>query len=157
MARAGMARMTKSENLDHEFVETIHATEGCVRKFLQKLPNDLNTLGVEEPHWSRIELVMAEALNNIVEHAYSGVEVGDVVIEASNDSEQLFVNMRDMGHPMPGLSLPAGDCPPNEGPLDSLPEGGFGWFLIKSLTENLEYQRSSGENHLTFCIPLQKH
>jgi serine/threonine-protein kinase RsbW len=38
--------------------------------------------------------------------------------------------------------------------LDDQPEGGFGWFLIRSLARELEYRRTDGENVLTFRIAV---
>jgi serine/threonine-protein kinase RsbW len=40
------------------------------------------------------------------------------------------------------------DLPDASGPLHSLPEGGFGWFLIQNLANTLDYRRMAGENHL---------
>ena len=35
-----------------------------------------------------------------------------------------------------------------------LPEGGFGWFLIRSLTRDLTYLREDGYNMLCFCVDV---
>jgi serine/threonine-protein kinase RsbW len=53
---------------------------------------------------------------------------------------------------MPGGELPQG-CLPEAAPPD-FPEGGFGWHLIRSLTADLTYARSAGQNRLSFLIPL---
>jgi serine/threonine-protein kinase RsbW len=37
---------------------------------------------------------------------------------------------------------------------DDLPEGGFGWFLIRELTKDLQYVRHEDQNRLTFSIPI---
>jgi serine/threonine-protein kinase RsbW len=52
---------------------------------------------------------------------------------------------------MPGLCLPAGKFQPLDD-LADLPEGGFGWYLIRSLTEELSYRRSNGINRLSFQL-----
>ena len=56
---------------------------------------------------------------------------------------------RKVRPPLPGLRLPEGTAPPAVTPRESLPEGGFGWFLIRALTERLDYARADGENRLT--------
>ena len=38
--------------------------------------------------------------------------------------------------------------------LEDLPEGGFGWHLIHSLTNDLTYLRTGGCNRLRFLLPL---
>jgi serine/threonine-protein kinase RsbW len=53
---------------------------------------------------------------------------------------------------MPNGKLPEGGLP-DVGPPD-FPEGGFGWHLIRSLTADLTYARSAGQNRLSFLIPL---
>ena len=35
-----------------------------------------------------------------------------------------------------------------------LPEGGFGWFLIRELTHDLTYRRDGSRNHLSFRMVL---
>ncbi|MDB6182818.1 ATP-binding protein [Paracoccus fistulariae] len=111
----------------------------------------LDTLG-------RLELVLAEVMNNITEHA--GV-----------------LHLRDPGHPKPSIHLsivrhPAGlACGiTDDGPLlpaeclqprnlpggtyPDLEEGGFGWFLIQDLTQSLCYYREGGRNFLDFSVPF---
>ncbi|WP_151717781.1 ATP-binding protein [Gemmobacter serpentinus] len=98
----------------------------------------------------RIEIVLAEALNNIVEHAYAGT-TGQIRLELSLRPEGLLCQLRDSGCPLPDLQLPPGqlaafdDC--------DLPEGGFGWFLIRTLTADLCYRRDEGQNELCFLVP----
>ena len=67
----------------------------------------------------------------------------------------LHCTVSDTGAPMPGLCLPEGQFQPLKD-LADLPEGGFGWFLIRSLTEGLAYQRSKGLNRLSFQLPAKQ-
>ncbi len=95
-----------------------------------------------------VELVLAEALNNIAEHAYAQLPPGPVQIDANLISGSLTVRLRDCGHLLPNAVMPEGRLPDTDVPLESLPEGGFGWFLIHNLTQHLSYQHVGGENHL---------
>jgi len=66
--------------------------------------------------------------------------------------------LRDNGRPMPRGRLPRTampGLPPQPGPetLESLPEGGFGWFLIRTLARDLCYSREMGTNRLVLRIP----
>ena len=98
----------------------------------------------------RIEIVLAEVLNNIVEHAYAD-QRGDITIEVSTGPCGIGCRILDTGAAMPGLALPDGKLAAHD-PQD-LPEGGFGWFLIRSLTEGLCYARTDGCNELRFRLP----
>lgn len=96
------------------------------------------------------EIVLAEVLNNIVEHAYAQVG-GDIQLVLSPLSSGLACRLSDHGAEMPGLQLPKGAFQPL-GEIVDLPEGGFGWFLIRSLVQDLRYERVEGENILSFRL-----
>ncbi len=95
------------------------------------------------------ELVLAEVLNNIVEHAY-GSDGGQIEVTVRQSGPLLACRVVDHGRPMPRETLPAGTLPD----LDAadLPDGGFGWHLIRSLSQDLCYRRIGARNELTFCI-----
>ena len=96
------------------------------------------------------EIVLAEVMNNIVEHAYA-VTTGEICLTLRRSAAGIFCELTDCGAPMPGLTPPAGKFQ-ELGNIDDLPEGGFGWFLIRSLVEGLSYRRENGENHLSFLL-----
>jgi serine/threonine-protein kinase RsbW len=100
------------------------------------------------------EIVLAEVLNNIVEHAYAD-QAGDITLRLVRHDGEVHCTVSDAGAPMPGLCLPEGPFQPLKD-LADLPEGGFGWFLIRSLTEGLAYQRSKGLNSLSFQLPAKQ-
>lgn len=95
------------------------------------------------------ELVLAEVLNNVVEHAYAGAP-GDIDLRLGLRPGGLLCLVRDRGRPMPGGDLPEGRLPAIR-PHDP-PEGGFGWHLIRSLACDLRYRRAGGRNHLRFRL-----
>lgn len=98
-----------------------------------------------------VELVLAEVLNNVAEHAYAGGS-GPVEVGLCATPMGIACRIVDRGVAMPGGKLPEGALP-NVAPPD-FPEGGFGWHLIRSLTADLTYARSAGKNRLSFLIPL---
>ncbi|NHB76482.1 ATP-binding protein [Rhodobacter sp. M37P] len=99
------------------------------------------------------EVVLAEALNNVAEHAY-GEAGGQVEVTLRQETAGIRCLIVDAGRAMPGGTLPEGRLPPDRGPaLQDLPEGGFGWHLIRSLCTDLSYSRIADRNHLTFLLP----
>ena len=99
------------------------------------------------------ELVLAEVLNNVAEHAYSEAG-GKVDVSLGEDVGGVRCLIVDAGRAMPDGLLPEGRLP--GGPdtaLEDLPEGGFGWHLIHSLCDDLTYTRVDGQNRLAFVLP----
>lgn len=98
------------------------------------------------------ELVLAEILNNVAEHAYA-LRPGTVEVALSPGPEGIACLIVDQGDPMPGAMLPAGNLPMQPDlKVSDLPEGGFGWHLIRSLTADLAYVRRNGQNRLSFRL-----
>ena len=102
---------------------------------------------------STAETVLAEALNNIVEHAYA-MAPGRIEVRLDASSAGILCVITDEGLGMPCNALPVGLCPDAQGSaLADLPEGGFGWFLIRRLTKDLCYRRDGARNRLSFMLP----
>ncbi|AXC49213.1 ATP-binding protein [Paracoccus suum] len=112
----------------------------------------------------KLELVIAEILNNIAEH---GVEViareagsenpgaaGRVHLSIAHAEGGLFCIVCDDGDAVPGNCFIPGTLPRSaHGPVETLPEGGFGWPLICEITEQLYYRPDAGHNVLAFLVP----
>jgi serine/threonine-protein kinase RsbW len=127
-----------------------------VRAALAQLRHGLAPMHLSEADTGTVELVLGEVLNNVVEHAYGPEATGRIEMECEPLGTALFFNVRDQGRALPGLRLPSGRPPDVDGALDDLPEGGFGWFLVRSLANGLEYRRDDGCNVLEFNIPLRE-
>ena len=96
------------------------------------------------------QLVLAEALNNVVEHAYASTTLGAVALRVESVTDQLEIHLTDWGNPFPSSTIPEGRNPnPND-----LSEGGYGWFLIRSLTSEIRYFRKIGRNCLSLIFSV---
>lgn len=130
------------------------ASETSVRTALLSARRTLCSMGIGPDAASVVELVFAEALNNIVEHAYGKLGPGIIELAARLDGHSLAVRVIDDGMPMPGGSVPPGQTHDLEVPIDRLPEGGFGWGMIRDLTDDLSYRRDGARNELRFTVDL---
>lgn len=130
--------------LDTTFPATPHQVRAVLadlrRGPLARLPRD---------RAEDIELVLAEAMNNIVEHAYAG-QSGPLRLSLRRFGDRLSFRLLDIGRAMPGIVAPAGDFP--LAPSDSLAEGGYGWFLMRRLARRLYYRRWKGVNLLVVDV-----
>jgi serine/threonine-protein kinase RsbW len=96
------------------------------------------------------ELVLAEVLNNVAEHAYGGRR-GQVWLRLRLSERGIVCRVADRGTGMPHGRLPD---PAAQGPDPAdLPQGGFGWPLIRMLTRGLRYRRVAGCNVVVFTVP----
>lgn len=97
-----------------------------------------------------VEIVLAEVLNNVVEHAYRAGS-GQIDLRIRPTTEGLLCTIADEGVPMPGGALPDGRLAAAS-ETESLPEGGYGWHLIRLLSQDLCYGRDQGRNCLSFRL-----
>lgn len=125
-----------------------------VRNALETLRQKLTAEEFAACNAGVLELVLAEVLNNVVEHALAGRSDGQIVISCNYQNHCWQVEVRDNGTAMPESGLPSGIMPEVDQDMGDLPEGGFGWGLVRTLAQDIEYERrASGVNQLTFCVP----
>ncbi len=130
-------------------VRVIRSTNDEVRQLLCDLNVCLKALSLTAEEVGTIEIVLAEALNNIVEHAYRDKE-GSISIRLTPAKNGLMVRLEDHGSPLPNGEMPLGRTFVAGTAFEDLPEGGFGWFLIREIARDLTYERVDNKNLLTF-------
>ncbi|MFC3118799.1 ATP-binding protein [Jhaorihella thermophila] len=131
------------------FALRIEASEINTRSVVQSVCGRLRLAGVAPLRAGDIEIVLAEAINNVVEHAYGQSEPGPIHISCSLRNDRLDIRINDEGRPLPDERLPPGRVADVDVPLNDLPEGGFGWFLIRSLATEVRYDRCGTRNQLS--------
>ncbi|WP_116133334.1 ATP-binding protein [Tropicimonas sp. IMCC34043] len=124
-----------------------------VRAALARVIRALDAFGLGVEDQGNVEIVLAEVLNNVVEHALPQAPDGWLTLQLDLLPDRIAARVVDTGGPMPGLVVPPGQPQNLDVALDALPEGGFGWFLIRHLTCELEYVRTADGNELGFWIP----
>ena len=117
---------------------------------------------------SKLELALAEVLNNICEHGARheamrldgrshaplihlcvARHVGGIACAVTDDGKPLPLSCLDP-RDLPYVDIVAGDT----ASILLLPEGGFGWYLIQELTASLSYFREGRRNFLAFIVPV---
>ncbi|MFV0386568.1 ATP-binding protein [Paracoccus sp. (in: a-proteobacteria)] len=136
----------KTQPMFHRILQanamTVRQTLGEIRdRFAHEVSAD--TLG-------RLELVLAEVLNNVTEHAGESDFIPLVHLCIVRHEAGLACAITD-----DGMTLPAECLLPRALPeACDFPEGGFGWYLIQDLTQALCYYRESQRNFLAFTVPF---
>ena len=142
--------VAKLPDMRPHLVLSIDSSQVSVRSALVRLRSALVEFGLETEAMGSIELVLAEVLNNIEEHAYRGMEKGRIELSVWNDGDTLLFKACDTGIPMPNGKVPVGRAAALDCPTEDIPEGGYGWYLIRHLTAELDYARIGNRNQLTF-------
>ncbi len=143
----GQTQLSQSQTIK----KLIPADYRWVRRSIHEVEGELGETGVSSEDIGSISIVLAEALNNIVEHAFDTIEDQQITLIIRPRTNSLMVEIRDNGRPMPKGRAPIGNHPMTEfNQFDTLPEGGYGWFLIRELVQDLVYDRQNGENILFF-------
>lgn len=137
------------------FDVNVDSGELAVREALCLTLAALQPLALDIEEISTVELVLAEALNNIVEHAYPQTRPGGPIhIHSDQKANGLHFTITDEGSPMPDGQTPLGVAQNIDVDQSDLPEGGFGWFLIQDLAKDVLYQRIKDENQLCLRIAV---
>lgn len=107
-----------------------------------------------------MRLALTEALNNVLEHAAHDVRL-PVYLHVATSWDVPWIVVEDGGKPLPDAIFAAPEATPAEAPdyatmpLDALPEGGWGWMLIRASIGQLDYVRAESRNYLLLAAPVE--
>lgn len=119
-----------------------------IRKTLQDVSSFLSTCPIPQCRVQELDLVLAEVMTNIARHGYPE-KPGIISLRLDQTPYALECRIADQGDSFDPSFL--GCARPD--PCD-LPEGGYGWFIIRSLARQIRYERMEGENILLFSVPV---
>lgn len=89
------------------------------------------------------EIAVAEALTNIVQHAYGQKPGQWIEVEYVEDSQSVAIILKDQGKPVPDDLVEAAAALP-----DAFEESGRGLALIRACSDRIHYTRSANGNAL---------
>ncbi len=94
-----------------------------------------------------VQLAVDEACTNIIEHAYHGKEVGDIVCTCDVERDSLKVVLLDQAIPF----NPGAQPEPNVHlPLEEVKPRGLGLFLMRKMMDDVKFEKApEGGNRLT--------
>lgn len=136
------------------YKETFDATSLSVREHVERILVSLKENLVSEDQKTSAEIVLAELLNNIVEHGYVGISTGKIHVEITLLASILQIDTKDFGLPIADLRIPEPVEPDLNVQISNLPEGSFGWFMIRKLTCDSSYRRVGNTNCFSLSVAL---
>jgi serine/threonine-protein kinase RsbW len=136
------------------FTLRVLARNRSIRDALAEVRARLARMRLIEEELTTVEVVLAEVMNNVAEHAYAWRRDGEMVLGVRMTAEGLTISVTDDGLPMPDAELPFGERLDPTVPLGDMPEGGFGWLIIRQLARDVTYRRHQDVNQLSFRIAV---
>jgi serine/threonine-protein kinase RsbW len=127
---------------EHRYLSIVSA---CLAALLEQVDD----IAEREPVTYNLQLAIQEACTNIVDHAYAGQAGGRIAVEISlstsastsaGSSRRLTVDLYDSGQPFDEsqTATPSFDEPQIHG---------YGLFLMRELTDGVQYERVEDRNH----------
>lgn len=99
-----------------------------------------------------INVALDEVLTNIVSYAYSPGERAEILVRLAIIGSEIVAEIEDGGRPFDPLQAPPPDL---SKPLRDRKVGGLGIHFIRSLMDEVSYQRIDGRNRLRLSKKLQ--
>ena len=93
-----------------------------------------------------LNLVLEEAVSNVILYAYPKEEHEIITLTAKMDGNQLIFILTDAGKEFDPTQIPDADITLS---AEERSIGGLGIFLIRQIMNTVEYQRIDGKNVLT--------
>lgn len=119
----------------------------AVGAFTDRLAAFLDQGGVDTRAAHHVGVVLDEVLTNLAMHGHGPDQT--VTIRIAIETGRVVGTIVDHGQPFDPRSTPDPDVTAS---LDDRPIGGLGLFLVRKLTDTLDYVSRDGENHTTFSV-----
>jgi serine/threonine-protein kinase RsbW len=101
----------------------------------------------------QIQLAVDEACANVVQHAYEGMEPGNMEVSCRLDEQCLVIQVREWGRGFDPDSVAEPDV---HAPLEERAFGGLGLFLLKQMVDGVTFRFDPERgNELTMVKRLQ--
>jgi serine/threonine-protein kinase RsbW len=124
---------------------------------LARLAGETSRLGavyhLQDEVIAHLNLVLEEVVSNIIRHGYRGREDGEVSLAIRISPEAIAVTVEDQGMPFNPLGLPDPDLTV---PLEEREVGGLGVYLVRKLTDELDYRSEGGRNILRMVMRITR-
>jgi serine/threonine-protein kinase RsbW len=133
---------------DHLSVSSHLEELSAVQQWFRAL---MSRLSIENPwineQFDQLNLALAEGFTNAVRHAHANLpKTTPIDIELLLCPEQIEIRIFDRGRPFDPSSL-------SEPQPGALREGGYGWFLLRRLADNVTYDSQADRRN---CLRIVK-
>ncbi len=118
----------------------------AIREFATQAARDA---GMDDSAIYAIQLSMDEACTNVIEHAYEGMDGGEIECTCDSDDKNLTIIIHDHGKSFDPSTIA---LPNLDADLDSRPVGGLGVFLMKKLMDEVRFEPMGASGNVLTMI-----
>ena len=93
-----------------------------------------------------LETAVDEAVSNIIEHAYGGEGIGEIICTCVQAEDGIFVILEDHGQPFDPSCVQAPDLTSE---LKNRKNHGLGFFMMCQLMDDVKFEFEDNHNKLT--------
>jgi serine/threonine-protein kinase RsbW len=122
----------------------LHATPGDVMRAVENLLETGRARQVPEQALAGMALALEECGSNIVNHALHRDACRTFRVTIGFSDQRIEVELRDAGDAFDPTMVAAAEAEAD----DDRPPGGWGLFLVRRNTDEIQYRREHGENVL---------
>ncbi len=144
MAKGRPGREARSASLELVLQNNLAEIERVMREF-EAFARDQ---GVDAATAKSFKVVFDELLNNIISYGYNDDRRHEIEVQIALSQGQLGVRITDDGIPFNPLEI---DPPNVTAPLRDRKVGGLGIHLIRSMMDEVSYERHANSNVVTFA------
>lgn len=102
----------------------------------------------------QVNLACDEACTNIIEHAYSGEDNGEIYVSWEIGPDDFIVTLRDRGEPFDPAMVPQPDIPFDPDQMEQVQIGGLGLHLMRQVMDKVSFRFDSNGNTVTMVKRL---
>ena len=129
--------MERSLTVPARFTELAHIAE-----FIAQAGREA---GLDERTTFHVQMAVDEACSNIIEHAYGGESDEPITVSWHCEGEKFIVTIRDWGKPFDPSAVPE---PRLDVPLEELPVGGLGLYIMRKLMDEVTFHFDDVEGNI---------
>lgn len=121
----------------------------CLAEFVETI---CESAGVSHSLMMNLDLVLEEAVTNVMLYAYPEGTAGQVEVECMSEDGLLTFQIRDAGAPFDPTQQADADVTLG---VQERPIGGLGIFLVRQIMDEVRYERKNDKNVLTLVKRIE--
>jgi len=122
-----------------------------IEKVCDQVKSFCSENGISDEKYHDIVLILDEIVTNVINYAYPPEEEHVFALSITKDNEYIYIKLIDAGIAFNPLSI---EDPDVASSIEDRAIGGLGIFLVRQLSEFVEYSRVDNKNHLDIKVAV---